>query len=232
MVYFDLDELAEVFRGRWLWSTGRPALAWFRRRDHLGDPERPLADCVRDLVEERTGHRPLGPIRLLTHLRYAGYVMNPLSLFYCFDAAGRHVQAVVAEVTNTPWGERHCYVLEAGATPRPGGSIRKDTAKEFHVSPFMDMRLTYHWSLCEPGRRLRLGIANREPDGELLFDATLALERREVGGWSLARALLRYPLLTFQVVAAIYWQALRLWLKRAPFHSHPRKREAALEATS
>jgi DUF1365 family protein len=158
--------------------------------------------------------------------------MNPLSLYYCFDAAGSRIEAVVAEVTNTPWGERHCYVLEADPARRSPGALQAHTMKEFHVSPFMGMELAYDWSLGEPGERLRLGIANRERDGGLLFDAALALERREISGWSLARALLRYPLLTFQVVVGIYWQALRLWIKKVPFYSHPRKREAALEVTS
>jgi hypothetical protein len=232
MVYLDLDELAEVFRGRWFWSTHRPAPARFRRSDHLGDSERPLADCVRELVEERIGRRPLGPIRLLTHLRYGGYIMNPLSVYYCFDAEGDRVEAAVAEVTNTPWGERYCYVIDCDAARHARGAIREQTPKEFHVSPFMDMDLVYDWRLCEPDRHLRLGIANRESDGEVLFYAELALKRREISGASLARVLLRYPLLTFQVVTAIYWQALRLWLKGVPFYSHPRKREAALEATS
>lgn len=216
MVYLDLDELADVFRGRWLWSVTRPAWSWFRRADHLGDPRRPLDACVRDLVEQHSGRRPLGPVRLLTNLRTAGYLMNPVSFYYCFGPDGEGVEAVVAEVTNTPWGERHCYVVEGR-----GGAIRRETPKEFHVSPFMGMDLVYHWTLREPGRHLGLRIANRERDGTLLFDAVLALERREISGRSLARALLRYPLMTGRVATAIYGQALRLAWKRAPFFPHP-----------
>lgn len=232
MVYLDLGELSDVFRGRWLWSTNRPALAWFRRGDHLGDPELPLDRCVRDLVQERTGRRPSGPVRLLTHLRYLGYAINPVSFYYCFDAAGRDVEAIVAEVTNTPWGERHCYVLTPSAPRQRNLTIQRTTPKEFHVSPFMGMELDYAWHARAPGRTLCLRIANHEPDGGLLFDAILALERREIRARSLAWALLRYPAMTLQVVAAIYWQALRLYRKGAPFHPHPRKRELPLEMTS
>ena len=111
MLYLDLAELPEVLDGRLLWSARRPSLAWFRRADYLGDTARPLDHEVRDLVEQRTGARPVGPIRLLTHLRYFGYVMNPVSFYYCFDAAGERVETVVAEITNTPWKERHSYVI-------------------------------------------------------------------------------------------------------------------------
>ena len=113
LMYLDLDDLDDVFQGRWLWSTQRPALARFRREDHVGDPSVPLDEAVRDLVAARTGHRPAGPVRLLTHLRYFGYVMNPVSFYYCFAADGAGLEAIVAEVNNTPWGEQHCYVLRA-----------------------------------------------------------------------------------------------------------------------
>jgi DUF1365 family protein len=111
MVLLDLDELPRCFDGRLLWSARRPALAWFRRADYLGDPGTPLARAVRELVAERTGTRPEGPIRLLTHLRYFGHCFNPVSFYYCYDRDGERVQAVVAHVTNTPWGERHAYVM-------------------------------------------------------------------------------------------------------------------------
>jgi DUF1365 family protein len=226
MVYLDLDELPEVFRGRWLWSATRRAPVWFRRADHLGDPAVPLAQAVRDLVEARTGRRPAGPIRLLTNLRTFGYGFNPVSLYYCFDPGGGGVEAVVAEVSNTPWNERHCYVLASadGAT-RP--LQRFETAKEFHVSPFMGMRQRYRWALLRPGRQLAVHIANVE-DGAAVFDASLVLSRREITGGSLARALLRYPWMTAQVIAGIYWQAWRLRQKGAPVHPHPGETEAAL----
>jgi DUF1365 family protein len=232
MVYLDLEELPEVFRDRWLWSAERPAFAWFRRQDHFGDPRLPLDGCVRDLVEQRTGRRPLGAVRLLTHLRYAGYVINPVSFFYCFGEADERLEAIVAEVTNTPWGERHCYVLDPGPSCERSGKIRLRTPKEFHVSPFMGMQLVYDWTLAEPGHHLELQIANCEDGGAPLFEAALSMERREIDGWSLARVLLRHPFITLQVAAAIYRQALRLRLKGAPFHSHPRAGEALMETSS
>jgi DUF1365 family protein len=224
MLYLDLDELDTVFRGRWAWSTRRPALAWVRRGDHLGAPDVPLATAVRDLVEARIGVRPAGPIRLLTHPRYGGYVFNPLSLFYCFSADGERVETVVADVTNTPWGERHQYVLAA----EPGRHPRH--AKAFHVSPFLPMALDYEWRIGQPGRSLGVRIAAHGRDvtasAAPVFTATLALRRRAIGGRSLAGVLVRFPLLTAQVVASIYWQAFRLWRRGAPFHAHPRPQAA------
>ena len=111
MMYLDLAELRVLFHKRWLWSARRPNVAWFSQDDHLGDPQVPLDHNVRDLVEAKTGHRPAGPIRLLTHLRYFGYGFNPVSFYFCFDSTDSLVETIVAEVTNTPWGEQHCYVL-------------------------------------------------------------------------------------------------------------------------
>jgi len=223
MLYLDLAELPDVFRGRWLWSSSRPALARFRRRDHLGDPAVPLDRAVRQLVAERTGSAPAGPIRLLTHLRYFGFVFNPVSFYYCFDAEDRRVETVVAEVNNTPWGERHCYVLPASADTGRAGHHRFAARKAMHVSPFMPMDIDYDWRLSDPGERLTVHIENHR-EGAKLFDATLDLERRELSGRSLAAALARFPLMTLQVVLLIHWQALRLWLKKVPIHDHPDKR--------
>lgn len=226
LLLLDLSELDEVFRGRWLWSTSRPAFARFRRDDHLGDPRVPLDRAVRDLVEERTGRRPQGPIRLLTHLRYAGFGINPVSFHYCYDANGVDLAAIVADVTNTPWNERHAYVLPVERAAR---RLRFETRKELHVSPFHAMALDYRFDFVAPGASLAVRIETTDRDRTPLFDAVLALHRRDITGASLARALCRDPLPTVRVAAGIYWQAFRLHRKRAPYHTHPRRREEPLE---
>jgi len=223
MVWLDLAELDEVFRGRWLWSTRGPALAWLRRADYLGDPAVSLEAAVRGRVADESGRRPTGPIRLLTHLRTFGHCFNPVSFYYCYDAADERVETVVAEITNTPWNERHAYVLPAGSSDTARRTLRFRFGKSFHVSPFMPMEVDYDWRFTAPGACLAVHMVNRQAD-ETLFDATLALERREITGASLAGALARYPFATLRVVRAIYWQALRLWLKRVPVHVHPAKR--------
>jgi DUF1365 family protein len=222
LLYLDLAELDEVFAGRWLWSSSRPAWARFDRRDHLGDPAEPLDVSVRNLVERETGTRPAGPIRLLTHLRYFGYCFNPVSFYYCFDAAGTRVDTIVAEVNNTPWGEQHCYVMKADAVR--AGHARFIFDKAFHVSPFMPMNLGYDWRFSEPGYALYIHmILNGE---HKVFDATLQLEQLPLTGANLARMLIQFPFMTVKVVAAIHWQALKLWLKRVPVHTHPDKTSA------
>jgi len=223
MTWLDLDELDRVFEGRWLWSTRRWAWARFDRRDYLGEADVPLGESVRRLVEERLGRRPRGPIRLLTHLRTAGLRMNPISLYYCYDEQGAGLDAVVAEVTNTPWDERHCYVLDVAAPEarHPGELLRARQPKVFHVSPFMPMDQGYTFALDRPGRRLGLRIENRDATGKPVFEAGLQLERRELTGWNMAWALVRYPFVTARVALGIYRQALMLWLKGARFHAHP-----------
>lgn len=220
MVYLDLAELDQAFAGRWLWSTRRPAIARFRRDDHFGNPADDLGETVRDTVHQHLGRRPEGPIRLLTHLRYFGFCFNPISIFYCFDRDDRQVEALIAEVTNTPWRERKVYVL---ANPTPEGApatLRFD--KTLHVSPFMPMDLVYQWRSDLPGERLavHMDVLRNE---EKLFDATLALQREPITGRNLAHALLRHPLMTQTVIAGIHWEALRLWRKGVPLYDHPAK---------
>jgi hypothetical protein len=230
MSYLDLAELPCVFERRWFWSARRPAPVWFRRADYLPDEpgdsaHLPLDTAVRNLVQRRTGERPRGPIRLLTQLRFFGYSFNPVNFYYVFDEADRRVETIVAEITNTPWKERHAYVLPATlATRATSRAWRFRFAKQFHVSPFMPMDLHYDWCFGAPGSGLHVHMENQSLQsgrGETVFDATLNLRRQEISAGSLARALLRFPLSSLRVTALIYWQALRLLLKRAPFFAHP-----------
>ena len=225
MLYLDLAEVEQVFAGRWLWSNGHRNLAEFRRSDFLGDASIPLVESVRMRVAEAIGRVPSGPIRLLTHLRYFGHSFNPVSFYYCFEADGSTLDVVVAEITNTPWKERHAYVLPVSVAERHGAAFSWKFAKAFHVSPFMPMDRDYAWRLSTPQDRLliHMNVLDRAADATREFDATLTLEREPVSAMNLARVLLRFPLMTTRIVGAIHWHALRLWLKRNPVHDHPDK---------
>ncbi len=222
-LYIDLDELEGLFDRRRLWSVGRRNVGEFRRDDYLGPVELPLDEAVRQRVEAATGRRPAGPIRLLTHLRTFGYVFNPVSFYYCFHADGIRLDCVVAEITNTPWKERHAYVLPVDAATPRGRAFEWRFPKTFHVSPFMPMDRGYAWRLTVPGDALHVHM-DVTADGREEFDATLVLQRRPLDARALARVLWRYPLMTLQVVGAIHWHALRLWLKGNPVHDHPQPR--------
>jgi len=231
LMYLDLEEVPGVLDPYPGYSARRRALARFRREDFMGDPTRPLAECARDAVEAETGQRPLGPVRLLAGLRYLGHSFNPVSFYFCFDSAGGRVEAVVADVQNIPWGERHAYVLGRGK--REGPVLSDELDKALHVSPLMGMDQRYSFRAGEPGERLAVHIESRAREGAgepvaaespapaKAFDATLSLRRRELSRPLMARLLARYPAMSLQVVARIYAQSLRLKLKGARYFPHP-----------
>ena len=210
LLYVDVERIDEVLGGRLVARSPGPVR--LRRADYLGDPRRPLADEVRRVVEERTGRRHDGPIRLLAHPRTLGHCFNPVSFYFCFDAADR-LGAVLAEVTNTPWSERAAYVLGRDADEPV---LRGEASKRLHVSPFMAMAQSYAWRATEPGATLSVHVENVER-GRVVFDATLSLRRTALT----AAALRRLPLGTIRVLPLIYGHALGLRLKGVPVHPRP-----------
>ena len=199
MTLLDLDELPELFDRHPLYSARRPAPARFRRSDYLGDPDVPLAESARRLVEERTGRRPDGPVRLLTHLRYLGHSFNPVSFYYLYDRAGERVDAVIAEVTNIPWRERHAYVVERS---EGSGPIRGRVAKRLHVSPVhgdgAGLRLADRPSPampCASGSPTSNGAGGSSTQPS-------TMRRRELSPALMTRVLLTYPPMSLAVPAA------------------------------
>jgi uncharacterized protein len=225
-VYIDLAELDQLAHPRGSFSQRRWSSASFLRSDHLGDASQPLDTSIRDFVEQQTGgFRPHGPIRMLTQLRYLGFYFSPLNLYYCFDDGGNQVEAIVAEVSNTPWREMHCYVLWEGNCTNKDRRLRFRHAKNFHVSPFMGMDSEYVWRLSAPGDSLYAGITtvrNQQP----FFDAWMSLKRRPLSRGQMRWMMVRFPWMTARIIVQIYFEAWRLWLKKCPYYPHPNRKSA------
>ena len=238
MLLLDLEEIDSLFRWQPFWSAKRWSLCRFKATDHLRQfasvgslRERALAALTRQGIEQ-----PVGPIRLLTQLSYLGYTMNPVCFFYCFNLAGDKIEAVIAEVNNTPWGEQHVYVIPAQQLTGKSTIRSTDIKKEFHVSPFFDLAMNYRMAFSVPSETLAVKIENHSLDSDSAdneahpcprkyLDVTMKLRRKKLSGWSLNGLLVRYPAISIQVAVGIYWQALKLYLKKIPFVPHPNKLE-------
>ena len=219
MMYVDLAELSTLFNNNSLWSVDSPAIASFKRSDHYGNTEVSLTQSIQELIFNKTGAEVTGPIRLLTHFRYFGYVFNPLSLYYCYNKEGSNVEHVVAEVTNMPWKETHWYVLTN--QKRNTSYFRARHKKEFHVSPFMDLNMEYQWKIGVPEDNLSVHIENLRQN-EKIFDASISMKRIEINQSNLAKVLLNFPLMTLKVSTAIHVEAFKLWFKGISYIPHPK----------
>ncbi|MBV8445201.1 MAG: DUF1365 domain-containing protein [Candidatus Dormibacteraeota bacterium] len=220
MMSLDLEELPALPFGGRLWSSSRPAVLRFRREDHLGDPDVPLLRAVRDLVDAEIGHRPTGPVRVLTQPRLLGAGFNPISIYYCYDDPEALPVSVVFEVSNTPWGEMHAYAVDLRTSPAGARRARGCFAKQMHVSPLLGMDIEYRWTLTAPADTLCVAIECWNARGRVMT-AGIRLRRVELCQASLRRFALRVPPMFVVTLGGIYWNALRLRLRGAPYHPHP-----------
>jgi len=220
MSWIDLDELDSVMKQSFFWSKERFNLVSFYRSDYLGDSALDLQKAVKQRILEQTGHEFSGRICLLTHLRYLGFCFNPVSFYFCYPEHEDHPRYILTEINNTPWNERHCYLLDTKDSCKPGDKSTFEFDKAFHVSPFMPMDLQYHWSFSFHARSLTVHMLLKK-NLQRCFDATLQLQPHPMNNLTMRNIPLRYPFMTLSVVFWIYWQAFRLWLKRIPSYDHP-----------
>lgn len=213
MMLLSLDELDKVLDLSPFWGRTRWSIARYKRKDFFGCSSESLEVSIRNKVEKELGFRPEGDIRVLANLRYFAYSMNPLSTYYCFDKNGV-LEAIVAEVKNTPWNEKHAYVFRAEL--RSNSTTHAKFDKAFTVSPFNPVDMQYQWTSTLPDNDLVINIRT-QLKGENIVDAHLSLQRNEISGAALNRILIRFPLHTLKVITLIYWQALKLWLRGVPF---------------
>ena len=237
MVYLDLDEINDLFSSKWYCSINKANVVTYRRDDFFGDNSKPLKESVIEYVSEYLEDigqvtPPIVSVRGLMHLRYANFVFNPVVFYYCFDASDRLV-AILSEITNTPWDERHVYVHSCLSESAPSGLKENkkyvfEFDKQFHVSPFNPMNMSYRWVFSCPDEEIKVHMTNTiytgagidSTSGVTHFDATLTLEKKDFSK-KLLQTLIQYPFMTVKVVLGIYWQALKLWIKRIPFYDHP-----------
>lgn len=213
MLMFDLSESDEVLGLHPLWSDKWWAPFRFSRKDFHGDANQPLIEAVKNSVEAQTGLRPEGRVQLLANWRYFGKLMNPLSVYYCYNKAGTALEAIIAEVTNTPWNERHAYVLSCNG----GGVLNEHLPKKmFPVSPFHPLDMDYKICHDTPKDSLFIHIQNLI-ENKTVFDADLNLLRIDFNKSNLNKMALRYPFFSVKILCSIYWEALMLFLKGVPF---------------
>lgn len=221
MFCFDIANINHTFRLIKQISVEKFNWFSFKRKNYLNESTILLDEYARQLVMNQYGVYPKGKIYLLTQLSCLGHCFNPISVYFILDETNQQLDYLMLEVTNTPWGERHYYILKHSTKPKDN-IYTYQFQKKLHVSPFMSMNYTYQLNLKLTNKQIILHMENHT-DGKKDFDATLTLSAQP--NTPFKKIAWRYPFITFKITAAIYWQALRLWMKGIPFHSHPKTKK-------
>ncbi|MFT6984643.1 MAG: DUF1365 family protein [Psychromonas sp.] len=214
----DLDELPLLNKMGPYFKTGRFAPLRFFAPDYLQHKSTITTKDVWDKVSELGGKNKQGRVLFIGQMRCFGLYFSPINSYYCYDQQGQ-LSYLLAEVSNTPWNERHYYLIDLNNKPV--------CEKAFHVSPFMDMGMNYHWRIKAPADHLNLSIENCTQDKaqEKLFRASIVMTRQPFTNKNLLKNLLAIPMMSAKTVLGIYWQALKLYLKGVPYIGHSKKEE-------
>lgn len=216
MSYLDLDELGKIFTNIPFWSdSGKKNIAYFNRNDYLRPSNKPLKTLVQETIHKKLNVNHTGPIKMLTHLRILGCCFNPVTFYYCFNATNKKLDYVLADITNTPWNERHQYLIDLK------NNDNMQFKKAFHISPFMDMEMDYDWQFSTPNDTLSVKmLANKK---KCFFKANMLLNKKTINTANTNNMLIKHCFINYKVIWGIYWQAAKLYLKQVPFYSHPNK---------
>ncbi|MEM0899168.1 MAG: DUF1365 domain-containing protein [Pseudomonadota bacterium] len=216
-VLLDVDRLSEAASTAWFFSVNKRNLVSFHEADHIGkDRETNSLRHYVDSILEEAGIAPPETIKLLAYPRVMNFVFNPLSVYFCYDQS-RDLTTAIYEVRNT-FGERHTYICEVENGQLTRAGLKQERTKIFYVSPFIDMGMRYHFTIVPPGEKVKLHILEKDNNDPLLV-ASFDGKSEPFTSRNLARQVGRLPFMTMKIVAGIHWEALKLWLKGAKFHS-------------
>lgn len=222
MMYLDLSETAILEKLHPLWSfSGKKNLFYFRRRDYLDQKNSSLLDSIKNLIKKKGFSNQVSHVNMITHMRYMGYCYNPVTFYLVYKEKGDDVPLfIIVDINNTPWNERYPYVLKLNDSDK--FPVRFNLKKVFHVSPFYPMDLEYDWTFDFQKDKIEINMDTYK-QGNRCFNAHLNLKRTELNKQVMTRLFFKYPCVTAKTMLAIYWQASKLFFKKATFYTHPKK---------